>query len=266
MNEHPWLNKFRLVVNKYYESRYDPFMTWFQQIRRDKGFQNDFHAIITVLINARFDQGTTAEKALMNTRRVYEIALRKDILLREIPPLEGRARVTKEQWRILFHKAIPHLHAVAETILTQKRWEAPKLQRVVEQIPWMGPKTGRLAVRWLHELIPDIISINMVSALVPIDTLLYRVAARLGILNPFKDRYSGKNSIADQKIQRFAKMAFPKYPVKIDEPMWRMGRSPRKGGHCYPTNPSCHGCLFEGFCPRLYKDFDPSAKGYALGH
>src|SRR4030042_1670838 len=90
---------------------------------------------------------------------------------------------------------------------------------------------------------------------------LYRVASRLGIVDPHFDTYQGRNSMGDIKIQSFAKIAFPQNPVKIEEPMSWMGREEERGGHCFPIQPRCEGCLFETFCPRLYVHFNPSEKG-----
>jgi endonuclease III len=58
----------------------------------------------------------------------------------------------------------------------------------------------------------DYVTIDMSNSKVPVDTLLYRVAARLGIIDPESDTYSGANSPADKMIQQFARRTFPKYP------------------------------------------------------
>lgn len=51
----------------------------------------------------------------------------------------------------------------------------------------MGVKTTRLAIRWLHELIPEL-KIDMSDSEVPVDRNLYRVAARLGLIDPNPDK------------------------------------------------------------------------------
>jgi hypothetical protein len=90
---------------------------------------------------------------------------------------------------------------------------------------------------------------------------LYRVACRLGIVDPHFDYYQGKNSMGDIKIQSFAKMAFPENPGDLEEPMSWVGRGEEREGHCFPIQPRCEGCLFENFCPKLHPHFNPSEKG-----
>jgi hypothetical protein len=90
---------------------------------------------------------------------------------------------------------------------------------------------------------------------------LYRVASRLGIVDPHSDYYQGRSSTGDTKIQSFAKAAFPQDPWKVEEPMAWMGRGEEEGGHCFPIQPWCEGCFFETFCPKLCAHFDPSENG-----
>lgn len=123
----------------------------------------------------------------------------------------------------------------------------------------MDVKTSRLAAELLYELVADIVSIDIKEVRVPIDRLVYRVACRLGIIDP--EREKPLSPRADCRIQQFAEMASPGQPLKIDEPMWRMGRPGREGGHCYRTDPQCMGCLFETFCSNPYRDRDPSTVG-----
>jgi len=128
------------------------------------------------------------------------------------------------------------------------------------KVPYLGIKTSRLAVRWLHELVSDL-KINMSDFKVPVDILVYRVASKLGIIDPHVDKYYGEDSPADLKIQSFAKMLFPTNPWFLDEPLWSSGRQPSEGGHCFPTFPNHDGCIFEKICPKKYVDFDPSKIG-----
>ena len=128
------------------------------------------------------------------------------------------------------------------------------------KVPYLGIKTSRLAVRWLHEMVSDL-KIDMSDFKVPIDVLVYRVASRLGLIDPYVDKYYGEDSPADLKIQSFAKMLFPDNPWFLDEPLWSSGRQPSKGGHCFPTFPDHQGCIFEEICPKKYVDFDPSNIG-----
>jgi hypothetical protein len=90
---------------------------------------------------------------------------------------------------------------------------------------------------------------------------LYRVASRLGVIDPRFDYRQGKDSMGDVKIQSFAKAAFPQFPRKIEEPLARVGMRREEGGHCFPVEPQCEGCLFETFCSRLYLGINPSEKG-----
>ena len=49
----------------------DPFMTWFREQEQKGTFTTIIEKTLIVLIDARFDQLTTAENALENTKRVY---------------------------------------------------------------------------------------------------------------------------------------------------------------------------------------------------
>ncbi len=40
---------------------------------------------------------------------------------------------------------------------------------------------------------------------------------------------------------RFRRDGFSWITTQVDEPMWRMARSGRQGGYCYPPNPQCVG-------------------------
>ena len=72
---------------------------------------------------------------------------------------------------------------------------------------------------------------------ISIEESLYRVASRLGIVDPHFDYYQGRNSMGDIKIQSFAKMAFPQNPIKIEEPMAWIGdgRRTRRALLPHPT-------------------------------
>jgi hypothetical protein len=128
------------------------------------------------------------------------------------------------------------------------------------KVPYLGLKTSRLAVRWLHELVPEL-DIDLSDFTIPVDVLVYRVASRLGIIDPNVDTYTGADSTADRKIQSFAKTLFPDDPWFLDEALWSTGRQPARGGHCYPTAPHCPGCLFDAVCLKQYTDLDPSNVG-----
>ena len=177
--------------------------------------------------------------------------------------MKERPFSSAEDWRELFLRAIPKLQQVANHIIEKKQWNAPDLERLIQIIPHMGDRNSRLAVRWIHELIPKEVDIDGSTIPISIGESLYRVGARLGVVDPHFDTVQGKNSIGDLKIQAFARMAFPQFPWKIEEPMTWLGIGTEDGGagYCLPTEPHCEGCLFETFCPKLYSDFNPSEKG-----
>jgi hypothetical protein len=125
----------------------------------------------------------------------------------------------------------------------------------------MGNQNSRMAIRWINELKPGAVEIDFSNSPILVEESLYRVSARLGILDPHLDYYQGRNSMGDAKIQSFAIAAFPHNPVKVEKPMIWIGGGEEQGGHCFPVRPWCEGCLFKTFCPKLYLDFNPSEKG-----
>ena len=125
----------------------------------------------------------------------------------------------------------------------------------------MSDKNSGNSVRWMHELMPGVVKIDFSNVRLNIEESLYRVASRLGVVDPQFDYYQGIGSMGEIKIQSFAKDTFPQYPLMIEAPMIWVGKKEEEGGHCFPTQPQCQGCLFERFCPRLYLTFNPSAKG-----
>jgi len=265
-----WMAQFRNVILRYNEQRIsDPFMAWFREQDSKGTFTSTFERILIILVDARFDQQTTAEKALENTKRVFKAGvLKKQLERNEIPLLIPRQRVTSEQWTDLFYEAIPKLYRLAAMIEETKEWSAEQLLDLMRstsyKVPYLGTKTSRLAVRWLYELVPNL-KIDMSDFKVPIDVLVYRVACRLGLIDPCLDKYYGEGSPADLKIQSLARALFPDDPWFLDEPLWSSGRQPSEGGHCFPTFPDHHGCIFEEICPKKYLDFDPSKIGMGLG-
>lgn len=265
---HVWLDHFRRIIIIYNENRApDPFMIWFRQKDAEGYFESEFERVLTILIDARFDQRTTAENALENTVEVIRRgALKKLLTTSTLPSLIPRQNVTAEQWADLFCSSLPKLRALSTQIVTQKHWGAAELLESMRnefRVPYLGTKTARLAVRWLHELVPGI-KIDMSTYKIPIDSLVYRVWCRLGIIDPNIDKYSGENSPADLKIQASVAKVSPEKPWLLDEPLWSTGRQPNRGGHCYPTNPNCVGCLFEGICRKRFLDADPSLLGMDL--
>jgi len=227
-----------------------------------------------ILVDARFDQaGMKAENALKNAIAVSNAGLIRrtpievgEIPLLDVPPLKvghtGKA-MTASEWIHRFHNAHRVLVQKAEAIAIKKGLSARQLSQILARdpkIPDMGVKTTRLAIRWLYELVPEL-RIDMSDSEVPVDRNLYRVAARLSLIDPNLDKYFGEGSPADMKLQQFAKETFPRNPSLIDEPMWMEARSQQDGGHCHSTV-QCSGCIFERICPRMYPGVDPSGIGY----
>lgn len=257
----PWVEDFRSSVEGYYQKHRELFSSWFNSCRHSEGLDHPYRSALTILTHARFNQKNQSEKALENTQKVFRLLHQSNLSLEQIPPLEGTPFFTGENWRELFHRAIPKLQQVANHIIEKKQWNAPDLERLIQIIPHMGDRNSRLAIRWIHELIPEEVDIDASTIPISIGESLYRVGARLGVVDPHFDTVQGKNSIGDLKIQAFARMAFPRFPWKIEEPMTWIGTEDGGAGYCLPTQPQCEGCLFETFCPKLYSDFNPSEKG-----
>ena len=257
----PWIEHFREAVQAFYQKPRDIFSIWFEECRKEGEFRDSLHALLTILVHSRFDQGSQSIKALENTQRVFRLIVQPNLLPDEIPPLEETSFVSGEVWRELFHRALPKVQQIGKTILERSTWKGFELECLVQVIPHMSYQNSRTAIRWFKELIPDILEVDFSDTPVMVGEALYRVASRLGIVDPHFDHYQGRNSMADLKIQSFARMAYPLNPPKVEEPMACMGRTEERGGHCFPVQPRCEGCFFETFCPKLYVHFDPSEKG-----
>ncbi len=256
-----WIEYFRDAVETYYQKPRDIFSIWFEECRKETEFKNPLHALLTILVHSRFDQGGQSIKALENTQRVFRVILQPNPSLDEMPPLEGTPFVSGEVWRNLFHRALSKIQQIGNLILEKNEWDAFDLERLIQVIPHMSHPNSRMAIRRINELIPDVIAVDFSKTPISIGESLYRVASRLGIVDPHFDTYQGRNSMGDIKIQSFSRVAFPQNPVKIEEPMAWVGWGEERGGHCFPIQPWCEGCLFETFCPRLYVHFNPSEKG-----
>ncbi len=255
-----WIEDFRKSIEIYYQRPRDIFPIWFGTQRKEGKFEDPLHSLLTLLVHARFNQMNQSEKALENTQNVFRLIIQSNLSLEEIPPLKGTPFFPDEIWRNLFFRAIPKIRQVADNILGRKEWNNLDLERLIQVIPHMSWENSRMSVRSIYELMPDVIEIDFSCAPIYIRESLYRVVSRLGVVNPHFDYYQGRDSMGDQKIQSFAKTAFPQDPIKIEEPMTRIGAR-EIGGHCFPTQPQCEGCHFETFCPRLYIHFNPSEKG-----
>jgi hypothetical protein len=260
----PWIEDFRKAVETYYEEPPDIFPAWFESQRKENGFADSFHSLLTILVHARFDQMSQSKNALENTARVFKIIRTPHLKLEEIPPLEGTQFFSGENWRDLLHRAIPKLQQVSKSILERKQWSGPSIERLIQIIPHMSEKNSRKGIRWINLLIPDIVEIDFSNMPILVGESLYRVASRLGVVDPSFDPYEGKNSMGEIKIQSFAMAAFPHFPLRVEEPMTWEG-SKEEGGHCTPVQPQCEDCLFGTLCPRLCLHFNPSVKGMRIG-
>lgn len=256
----PWLDAFREAVHAFDQKDPHGFSVWLNNPEMADRFQGPFHRAMTILAHARFSQMCSSDKALENTKRVFEAMLKEGLEMEEIPPLEGTRFASGEVWRNLFFKAVPKLKEIAEEVVSKKEWEALELEKLIQVIPQMSLEASRLATRLLSSLMKDGIRVDFRKTSPKVGGALYRVASRLGIVDPLFDHYRGPHSIGDTKLQAFARTAFPDNPRKIEEPMNWVGRE-EEGGHCLPIHPACGGCLFEPFCPKLRLDLDPSLKG-----
>jgi hypothetical protein len=256
-----WIGYFRDAVETFYQTPRDAFSVWFEECREKGDFKSPLHRVLTILVHSRFDQGKESTKALENTQKLFQLIIQPNLLLDQILPLEGTSFVPGEVWRDLFQRALPKVHQVGNAVLERKTWNVFDLEKMIQVIPQMGPQNSRMAIRWINELISDAVEIDFSDTRVTIGEGLYRVASRLGIVNPHLDYSEGGNSAGDTKIQTFAITAFPDHPAKVEKPMALMGGPEEQGGHCFPVQPWCEGCLFKIFCPKLYLDFNPSEQG-----
>jgi hypothetical protein len=248
----PWMEQFRDAIRRYGLEPHDPFSAWFQANKKDGRFENDLHSLVTILSHARFDQVGEEGKGLENTKRVVPLIMRSNLSLEEIPPLEATQHFSAQSWRHFFFKAVPRLHFIGRDIAARDTWDASELERLIQVIPHMSGRTSRRAVRWMSQLVPDVLSIDFSNAPVIIGESLFRVATRLGVVTPQFDTYQDVASMGYAKIQSFAKAAFPQDPVKLEDPMTSLGMNGGTEGHCTPAQPHCEGCPFEGFCPKLH--------------
>ncbi len=256
---YPWMDLFRKAIELEQERVLDPFIFWFDKVQQEGGFESRYHALITLLIYARFHQTPSCENALNNTQKVYRLSHQKDFSSQEIPALDGALFFPGEVWRDLFIRAIPKLQEVSEQILNKKNWELTDLDRLLRIIPHMTAQNSRWTIRVLRARFPEI-GIDLSTMGIEVNDGIYRILSRLGVIHPLFDYYQGKHSRGDRKIQAFAQSVYSDDPVKIEEPLTRLGHEGERGV-CLPQNPQCPSCPFESFCPKLYLGFNPSEKG-----
>jgi len=261
----PYFEEFRHSVESYYKMHPDHFVKWMETLEREEEGQGALRCLVTILVHTRFNQMTKPEKAFENTRKVTHLILQPNVSYDEIPSLEGTRSFSGDHWKLLFHRALPRIQSIAQEIVGKKQWNARALEQLIQIIPHMSPETSRRAVRWIQQLRIEGIDIDFSKASILLGGALYRVAARLGVVDPQFDYYEGPNSMGDVKIQAFARTAFPEDPLRVEEPMNWLGMGTLEdGGACAPTYPRCEGCLFSGFCPKHYLHLDPSEKGMRI--
>ena len=256
-----WMEQFRDAIRRQDLEVRDPFSAWFQSNKNEGGFESKLHSLVTLLAHARFDQVGERAKGLENTRKVSHLIMRSNLSLDELPSLEATQHFSAENWRNLFFKSIPRLQKIGRDIAARQTWDAMELERLIQVIPHMSGQTSRRAVRWMGNLMPDDLTIDFSNTPVIIGESLYRVATRLGVVAPHFDTYQDVTSMGYAKIQSFAKAAFPQDPAKMEDPMTALGMNGTMEGHCYPIQPRCEGCLFEGFCPKLHIPAPAAEKG-----
>ena len=255
----PWLEDFRNSVTGHHERSQDFFSTWFRNTKNSNGFRDPFHAVLSILVYSRFDAFTQGEKALRNTETVYAVLVESNLRREAIPPIEGTSFFPDEQWGELLFRAIPRLQKIGREIVDQGRWNATDLEKLLQVVPHMSDRSSRAAVRRMKDLLPGLVEIDSSRATVAVTENLYRVAARLGIVDPRFDYYHGARSMGDRRIQSFARAVFPEDPARVEDPMEEMGRDGQ--GPCLSIQPRCAECLFEAFCPKKYLSFNPAEKG-----
>ena len=256
-----WMEDFRRSIETYYQEHLDPFSLWFEEREKAQAFENPLHTLLMILVHSRFDQMTRPEKALENTQKVYPFILGENLSLETISSLEGTKFFSADQWRMFFHRAIPRLQQIAREILSREKWNASELAQLIQVIPHMSVHASRRATRRIHALIPEILQIDFSRIRVVVEKPLYRVVARLGVVDPQFDPYEGLQSMGNATIQCFGRAAFPEDVMKIEEPLSWLGGTLEGGGYCSPIHPRCEGCLFGKFCSRLLLHIDPSEKG-----
>lgn len=104
----PWLDEFRVAVERYYQNPpKDPFTEWLHDRRSEGGFVDDRHAIAVILARARFEQWTPSQTAFESTEMVYPLLAKRQLSLEEVPKLKSRRWRKREDWRRLFYEAHP---------------------------------------------------------------------------------------------------------------------------------------------------------------
>jgi len=259
---YPWLEDFKKGIEAYDQMNRNPFLIWFENHQEEKQWGGVYPSLLTLLIYARFNQTPSSDTAFENTQKVYHLTIQADQSYEEFPPLKGDLFFPSDVWRDLYIRAIPKLQEVSRRMMEGKNWVTSDLDRLIRVIPHMTARNSRWAIRAIHHWIPGIIP-DVSDMPIDITEGLYRVASRLGVINPLFDYYQGKNSMGDLRLQSFARVAFPEDPGKIEEPMSRLGATD-EGGHCLPTQPQCQDCPFESFCQKRFIDFDPAEKGMIL--
>lgn len=256
----PWIDDFRSSVEAYHQRATDAFSAWFGAKRSENGFSDPFHSLLAIVGHGRFDQASQSERTTENIERVYKLLPEPRVELESIPALIGTEFCSGENWTYLFHRALPRLQHVAREILEKKAWKGLDLERLIQTVPHMSPENSRKTAQRIRALLPDAVAVDLSEVPVTVGEGLYRVASRLGVVDPQFDVLGDQDSMGSRKIQAFAETAFPQDPARVEEPMASVGRGDDRG-FCLPVHPRCAGCLFDAFCSKQHVDFDPSERG-----
>lgn len=110
----------------------DPFIHWYTQsvVKSDRDLK---FRILLILINARFDQGTRAERALENTQRLLEAGILgvDQVALDDVPALTTHQRMKAERWRELLWRSLPGLKQLSNQIGGCGHWTASDLLQAI---------------------------------------------------------------------------------------------------------------------------------------
>ena len=130
------VDKFRNIIQTYYtKPRPDPFIAWYWEKIQSGEIRDSFEKILVTLIDARFDQVTTAENALENTKRVHKAGLTRDqsASRKEIPSLLPIGDDSSEEWTEKFFLSHRTLIETSKEVLNKRKWDATKLRARVCQ-------------------------------------------------------------------------------------------------------------------------------------
>ena len=145
---------------------------------------------------------------------MFHLIAKLNILLDEIPMLEETHFVSGSVWRELFQRAMTKTRQTGDKVIEKEKWNASDLEKLIQVIPHMSHQNSRMAVQWINELIPDVVTVNFSNSLIIVEEDLYRVSSRLGIVDPYFDSYQGERLDRRQENSSFFESGFPKKSFK----------------------------------------------------